>query len=203
MNKFQFTAPEGAEWNSAPTREYFWKLFESCYGIIAALLLSLTLIVPGCASSRHAGSIRNGNLRDVVRLGAILPLASPIGDVSRIIVAGDAGTAYIYRDQDWKSTNTVQLLRVREQSGGADSIALNIPQDSALDRRGSLADIAVDGNHIALLFWKALLIYKRGDGQWTSGNPVVVSLVYPYKQVRFVGGRCFVGMCRKGASEYG
>lgn len=168
----------------------------------AAFVLTVTAIaLSGCGGS--ANGVRSGKLQEVIPLESVTPLAHPIGPINRVIVAGDAGAAYIYTDQKWATEGKVVLLRVQPENGRADTVVLNIPQDSGLDRRGALADVAVDKDHVALLFWRALLIFKRSGVPLAEQRPLVVPLRYPYKRVGLVRGRCFVALCNLAAREYG
>lgn len=170
--------------------------------LLTACLLVTAAILIGCGSKNISRGEHKPVAYSRIQIDTIIPLHYPIRREHRVKVAGMRGDAYIAPPQEWHPGHDLLMIHVDGVTNVVSRLEIPIPVDPALDPRGSLADVAVNDTHICLLFWRALLIYRR-IGDSVELRPTIVPLEYSYDQIALRGSHCFLGLCDISAREYG
>lgn len=100
------------------------------------------------------------------------------------------------------SDDTISLYRISNTSNAVDILPVPIPKDSALDKRSTLAGIAVEDSYVCLLFWRALVVYQRMGTDGSLSKPKVIGLRYPYSSLRLFGDTCIISLSKLANREY-
>lgn len=147
------------------------------------IVLAAALLWWGCAGTRGLEQARPApySVRDIMRLP--FPIQSPIYNVVR----EHGRDVLILPRQEPAAAGHIVLYRYRPGTGRADSLLLPIPGDSVLHPRGGATDFFADGNRIAVLCFRALLVYEQNSG---GGYALCscISLPVPYENVFIRGG---------------